>query len=79
MKQKDIITVIISFLVIVGAVVFMMGGFEKPKSQDIPKVQEKVDFTGNIDEGAIDKLKQRGDYGTALPGNYGRSNPFAKL
>lgn len=80
MKKKDIITVVISLAVIIGSIVFLLGGFGGgKKTEDVVQVEEKVDFTGNIDTGAIDKLKERKDYGKATTDNIGREDPFANF
>lgn len=79
MKKKDIIVIVICVIIIVGALFFILKNF-MPKSQDTPIQQrETIDFTGEIDDKAIEKLKARKDYGSPPMDGIGRNNPFASL
>ncbi|MCX6328226.1 MAG: hypothetical protein NTZ85_01745 [Bacteroidia bacterium] len=84
MKKKDIITIVISMIFIIGAAFF---GYKLlfPKkasntSQDQKqKQQQEQKFTGNIDETMLEKVNSLQDYGEASLDNIGRANPFGPL
>ncbi|RJO61583.1 hypothetical protein C4544_02515 [candidate division WS5 bacterium] len=80
MKKKDIVVLVICVLIILVALYFIMTTL-KPKTQEKANVksQNTIDFTGEIDEKAIEKLKSRRDYGSPPMDNIGRDNPFASL
>lgn len=84
MKKKDVISIVVSLVVIAVAVYFglqMMGiGPKKPA----PKVESETTtpektFTGNIDQSTLDSINKLNDYGEATLDNIGRVNPFAPL
>ena len=80
MKKKDIIVLALCIMVILACVFIMFKGFSKSKSPSTSTQRtEKIDFTGNIDEKEIKKLKERKDYGVPSMENIGRENPFANL
>ncbi|MEK7447554.1 MAG: hypothetical protein AAB632_02040 [Patescibacteria group bacterium] len=79
MKKKDIVIIIVCILVIVVSVYIMIKSFT-PKPKDKPtQNKETIEFTGEIDQDAITKLKSRKDYGVPPMDNIGRENPFASL
>ena len=80
MKKKDIIIIVICVLVIIGSIYFIMQGFlKKSAPPSAQQSQETINFTGEIDKDAVEKLKTRKDYGTPPMDNIGRDNPFASL
>lgn len=80
MKKKDIVVIVICFLIILVALYFIVTTL-RPQTKDKANVKSKntIDFTGEIDEKAIEKLKTRRDYGAPPMDNIGRDNPFASL
>lgn len=79
MKKKDIIVIVMCALIIAASLYFIFRGFA-PKTQGVStQNRESIEFTGDIDENEIEKLKSRKDYGTPPMDNIGRENPFASL
>jgi hypothetical protein len=79
MKKKDIIVIVICFLVIAGSLFFILTGFKAKPVEQKSQNKETIEFTGNIDKDSIEKLKSRRDFGTPPMDNIGRDNPFASL
>jgi len=84
MKKKDIISMVVSLIVIVVAVYFglqMMGiGPKKaPKKVQTTAATNEKTFTGNIDQTTLDSINKLNDYGEATLDNIGRVNPFAPV
>lgn len=79
MKKKDIIVLAICTVVIMGSIYFIMRGFSSKPSAPVVENKETINFTGEIDKEAIDKLQKRKDYGSPTMDNIGRENPFASF
>jgi len=79
MKKKDIIVLVLCALVILGSAYFIMKGFSGKTTAPVVENKETINFTGEIDKGAIDKLQKRKDYGSPTMDNIGRENPFASF
>lgn len=79
MRKKDIIVIVICVLVIAAALYLMLRGFSSKPQNVSTQNKETINFTGEIDQDAITKLKSRKDYGTPAMDNIGRDNPFASL
>jgi hypothetical protein len=84
MKKKDIITLVISILVM-GVSIFFLWGMLFPKApatsntNNTQQTAVKNEFTGNIDNDTLDQIKKLNDYGEAPLDNIGRVNPFGPL
>jgi len=78
-KKKDIIVIVICAIIIIASIFFILRGFTSKSQNTVIEKKETIDFTGNIDEGAVEKLKKRKDYGSPPMDNIGRTNPFASL
>ena len=79
MKKRDIMVMSLCALVIIGSVFFIMKGFSSKPTTPVVENKETINFTGEIDKGAIDKLQKRKDYGSPAMDNIGRENPFASF
>lgn len=79
MKKKDIIVVIICVLVITACVFIIFRSLSPKADSTSTEKKETIEFTGNIDEEGVKKLKERKDYGQPNMENIGRENPFARL
>lgn len=79
MKKKDIIVLVLCALVIIGSIYFIMKGFSSKPTAPVVENKETINFTGEIDTEAIDKLQKRKDYGSPNMDNIGRENPFASF
>lgn len=83
MKKKDIIIIIVCLIIIAIVTFFLLTTFVFKKSTTSSEQQgqttETMDFTGDIDENAINKIKERKDYMNLPMENIGRGNPFAKF
>lgn len=83
MKTKDIITLIISSVVIVGSIYFILG-MNKPKEVTVEESEvdtARAEYTGNLDsfKETIEDIQESTDYGEPNLDNIGRENPFAPL
>lgn len=82
MRKKDIITIIICLLVIVVCIYFIYQSLFKKPSQSPKQAGQNtqvMDFTGNVDEAAIEDLKKKNDYIKLPMDGIGRANPFENL
>ncbi len=79
MKKSDIIVISFCGLIIAVSIFFITKGLMPSKSNKPFKVQSTINFTGNIDQGTIDKIQKRKDYGSPPMDNIGRDNPFGGL
>lgn len=79
MKKKDIMVLILCAVVVIGSIYFIMRGFSSKPTAPVVENKETINFTGEIDKGAIEKLQQRKDYGSPTMDNIGRENPFASF
>lgn len=84
MKTKDIITVVVSFAVIAGAIVYLLG-MNKSNNPVVEESSEaeviRAEYTGDLDkyDGIIEEVNKFTDYGGPSLENIGRENPFAPL
>jgi uncharacterized membrane protein len=84
MKKKDIITIIVSLIVMIVALYFglkMMGVIDSDKKEavDVETEVDKIYVPGEIDEETLQELNKFNDYGEASLDNIGRVNPFGPL
>jgi len=85
LKKKDIITLVIS-LVVIGVAIFFMfkmlgSGTKENTAQSTTQQTQKAEpiITGNIDSDTLADIKKYKDYDEAKLDNIGRVNPFAPL
>lgn len=85
MKVKDIITLVISLIIIIGAIYFFYTMFSPGSSNEeieISAVEEvKMEYTGNIDKykDILESVESFTDYGKPELDGIGRTNPFAPI
>lgn len=85
LKRKDIISLIVCVVVIIGAGYFafrLLGGSSKKtttQTTDQQTQQQEVTISGNIDNDTLANIKKYKDYDEAKLDNIGRINPFAPL
>ncbi len=81
MKKKDIIVLAISGIVIVVCIYFVSTGLggSGSKQTKTEGVTQTTEFNSNIDNGAIQKIQERKDYGSVPMDGIGRDNPFGGL
>jgi len=78
MKKKDIAALVVCVCIIIGSVTIILRTLTKSPVK-VQQAKETIQFTGNINNDEIEKLKQRKDYGVPNMDNIGRDNPFASL
>lgn len=79
MKKGDIIVLSVCVVIIVGAILFIAKDYIKKPAKPVNTSQETMEFTGEIDNSQVEKLRARKDYGVAPMDNIGREDPFAKF
>jgi predicted metalloprotease len=84
MKKKDIISIVVSLIIIVVALYFglqIMGVFPKKtqKTAATNNTEKEKTFSGNIDQETLDNINKLTDYGEANLDNIGRKDPFAPI
>lgn len=78
MKIKDIVIIIVCFMVIGGCIYFLLNSLNPKvsKSQETTTEPAEVKFKYEIDEETMKKVEERTDYGLPKQDNIGRPDPF---
>lgn len=81
MRKKDILTLVVAFLIIFGAIFFMFRLLNPPAdNQDIRSESDMIPYVpGSIDEDSLKVIDDLSDYGIPSQSGIGKSDLFSSF